>query len=164
MKKTKWKRNRELYLCTALFLVLFCSLFGYLTDYITSNHEELFNNSYNSRQRVLASENRRGTIYSADGEVLAQTVESENGTETREYPYKEMFAHVIGYTDKGKTGVEELENYNLINSNISERDKLDNEIAGIKNPGNDVYTTLNTVIQQAAYDALGAYQIGRAHV
>lgn len=158
MKKTKWKRNRELYLCTALFLVLFCSLFGYLTDYITSNHEELFNNSYNSRQRVLASENRRGTIYSADGEVLAQTVESENGTETREYPYKEMFAHVIGYTDKGKTGVEELENYNLINSNISERDKLDNEIAGIKNPGNDVYTTLNTVIQQAAYDALGAYR------
>lgn len=145
-------------MCSGLFLLLFCGLFWYLTDYITSNNEALFNNSYNSRQRVLAGENRRGTIYSADGEVLAQTVENEDGTETREYPYKEMFAHVIGYTDKGKTGVEELENYNLINSNISEREKLDNELAGIKNPGNDVYTTLDTALQQAAYDALGAYR------
>lgn len=106
---------------------------------------------------MLASQNRRGTIYSADGEILAQTVENE-GEETREYPYRDVFAHVVGYTGKGKTGIEELENYNLINSNISERDKIDNELAGVKNPGNDVYTTLDTVLQQAAYDALGAYR------
>lgn len=154
---TRRKRNRELYLCAGLFLFLFAGLFWYLAGYVTSNHEELFNNSYNSRQRVLASENRRGTIYSADGEILAQTLETEDA-ETREYPYKEVFAHVVGYTAKGKTGIEELENYNLINSNISERDKIDNELAGIKNPGNDVYTTLDTALQQAAYDALGAYQ------
>lgn len=107
---------------------------------------------------MLAEQNRRGTIYSADGEVLAQTLEDESGKERREYPYREVFAHVVGYTAKGKTGIEELENYNLINSNISERDKLDHELAGIKNPGNDVYTTLDTQIQQAAYHALGAYQ------
>ncbi|MBQ7840344.1 MAG: penicillin-binding protein 2 [Lachnospiraceae bacterium] len=157
-KKARRKRNRELYLCTAGFLVLFAVLFVYLTDYVTSNHEELFNNSYNSRQRVLAAQNRRGTIYSADGEILAQTVTDEQGNETREYPFKEVFAHVVGYTAKGKTGIEELENYNLINSDISEKDKIDNELAGIKNPGNDVYATLDTKLQKIACDALGAYQ------
>lgn len=136
---------------------MFTGLFGYLANYVTSNHEELFNNSYNSRQRVLAVENRRGTIYSSDGKILAQTIEAEN-EEVREYPYKEVFAHVVGYTGKGKTGIEELENYNLINSTISERDKIDNELAGMKNPGNDVYTTLDTALQQAAYDALGTYR------
>lgn len=145
-------------MCAAIFLTLFGGLVWYLTDYVTSNQEALFNNSYNSRQRVLAAENRRGTIYSGSGEVLAQTVENAAGKEEREYPYQEMFAHVVGYSGKGKTGIEELENFNLINSNIPERDKIENELAGIKNPGNDVYTTLDTALQQAAFDALGAYR------
>lgn len=89
--------------------------------------------------------------------MLARTVESGE-EELREYPYKEVFSHVVGYTGKGKTGIEELENYHLANSNIPERDKIENELAGIKNPGNDVYTTLDTALQQTAYDALGAYQ------
>lgn len=145
-------------MCAALFLLLFASLSGYLIRYVTSNHEELFNNSYNSRQRVLAAQNRRGTIYAGDGEVLAQTLETADGSERREYPYKEVFAHVVGYSQKGKTGLEELANYDLINSNISERDKIDNELAGVKNPGNDVYSTLDTNLQQTAYDALGVYR------
>lgn len=125
---------------------------------MTANHEELFNNSYNSRQRVLAAENRRGVIYSADEKVLAQTVAGEAEEEIREYPFGEVFSHVVGYTQKGRTGIEELENYLLINTDVSEREKLDNELAGVKNPGNDVYTSLDTTLQQAAYDALGAYQ------
>lgn len=157
-KKTRRQLNRELYFCTGLFLILFVGLLWYLTEYALSNHEELFNNSYNSRQRVLAAQNRRGTIYSADEEVLAQTVEDAAGEEIRKYPYEEVFSHVVGYTAKGRCGLEELENYYLSNSDISEREKLDNELAGIKNPGNDVYSTLDTRIQQAAYQALGTYQ------
>ena len=157
-KKARRKKNRELYLCTAAFLVLFTVMFGYLVCYVTDNHEEFFNNSYNSRQRVLAAQNRRGTIYAADGEVLAQTGTDGEGNEKREYPFKEVFAHVVGYSTKGKTGIEELENYSLINSDISEREKIDNELAGLKNPGNDVYTTLDTSLQQVAYDSLGAFR------
>lgn len=158
MKLRKRKQNKELYFCTALFLFLFVSLIGYLVHYVTDNHEEFFNNSYNSRQRVLATQNRRGTIYAADGEILAQSLTDEAGTEKREYPFKEVFSHVVGYSTKGKTGIEELENYSLINSDISEREKIDNELAGVKNPGNDVYTTLDTSLQQVAYEALGAYR------
>ena len=79
-----------------LFTALFASLFVYLSAYVGSNHEQLFNNSYNSRQRVLAAQNRRGSIYSADGETLARTVE-EDGSEVRQYPFGEVFAHVVGY-------------------------------------------------------------------
>lgn len=135
-----------------------CREIWYLADYVSSNQEALFNNSYNSQQRVLAQENTRGTIYAGTGEVLAQTVIAEDGTSVREYPYKNIFAHVVGYTDKGKTGIEELENYQLIHSDISDREKLDHELAGEKNPGNDVYTTLDTSLQQAASDALGLYR------
>ena len=105
--------NRELYLWAGLFLLLFGSMFLYLTVYVTSNHEELFNNSYNSRQKVLAGENRRGTIYSADEKALAQTVSTPEGSEKREYPFGAVFSHVVGYTQKGRTGIEELENYLL---------------------------------------------------
>ena len=150
--------NRELYLCSLLMLAVFAGMIWYLADYVSSNQEALFNNSYNSQQRVLAQENTRGTIYAGTGEVLAQTVIAEDGTSVREYPYKNIFAHVVGYTDKGKTGIEELENYQLIHSDISDREKLDHELAGEKNPGNDVYTTLDTSLQQAASDALGLYR------
>ena len=85
--------NRELYLCSLLMLAVFAGMIWYLADYVSSNQEALFNNSYNSQQRVLAQENTRGTIYAGTGEVLAQTVIAEDGTSVREYPYKNIFAH-----------------------------------------------------------------------
>ncbi len=157
-KRERRRRNREIYLFSALFLVLFAGMFGYLIRYETSNHEAFFNNSYNSQQRVVMQENRRGTIFSADGQILAKSAADEEGQETRSYPFGEMYAHVIGYTGKGKTGIEALENYMLANSAISERKKLENEQNGEKNPGNDVYTSLDSRIQEAAYQALGAYR------
>lgn len=125
---------------------------------MSSHHEELFNNSYNSRQRVLMQENTRGSIYAATGEVLACTVTDENGEERRTYPYGEKFAHVVGYSTRGKTGIEALENYSLSNSDIPERTKLENEKEGRKNPGNNVYTTLDPKLQEAANQALGAFR------
>ena len=47
-------------------------------------------------------------ILSSDGRVLAQTRVSEDGTETRHYPYDSLFAHVAGYSDHGKTGLEDV--------------------------------------------------------
>lgn len=76
--------NRELYLCSLLMLAVFAGMIWYLADYVSSNQEALFNNSYNSQQRVLAQENTRGTIYAGTGEVLAQTVIAEDGTSVRE--------------------------------------------------------------------------------
>ena len=56
---------------------------------------------------------------SNDGTVLAKTNVAEDGTEVREYPYGSLFAHVVGYSTRGNTGIEQLANYYLLTSSIS---------------------------------------------
>ena len=120
----------------------------------------MINNSYNSRQEILLSRNYRGTIYSRDGDVLAETRlnegvgEEDSQEETRIYPYGKLFAHAVGYSTKGRTGVEALANYYLINTSTSLANKAANDLAGIKNPGDSVYTTLDVDLQQVADDQL----------
>ena len=60
----------------------------------------------------------RGKIISSDGKVLAQTL-TENGSEIRDYPYGRMFAHVVGYNDKGKSGLESVCNFDLLKSDAN---------------------------------------------
>ena len=82
----------------------------------------------------------------------------DDGSETREYPYGEVFAHVIGYSNSklGTTGLESVENFELLTSNAFFLEKLQNEFSEKKNRGDTVVTTLDANLQQAAYDALGS--------
>lgn len=156
-RKRRSGKNREIILLSCVFTALFCAMIGYLCLYVRDNEQDLLNNSYNARQAILASENTRGTIYDRNGEVLAYTA-VEGETETRVYPFSNLFSHVVGYSTKGKTGIEQLANYYLINSNIPLSEKVQNDIDQVKNPGNDVYTTLDTHLQQVVYDSLGIYK------
>jgi len=156
-KKNKYK-NREILIITWSFVLLFLGLAGYITYYSATHKQELINNSYNGRQQILIAQNRRGRILSANGEVLARTVEDEEGNEKREYPYQNLFSHVIGYATNGRMGVEAQANYYLINSNAPLSQKAGLELAGEKYPGDDVYTTLSVDLQQVASTALGVYQ------
>ena len=155
--KRKRGKNREIILLSTVFTALFCVMIGYLCLYVRDNEQDLMNNSYNARQAILASENTRGTIYDRNGEVLAYTA-VDGETETRVYPFSNLFAHVVGYSTKGKTGIEQLANYYLINSDIPLSEKVQNDIDGVKNPGNIVYTTLDSKLQQVVYDSLGIYK------
>lgn len=157
-QKAKKKTERQILFVTCLFSGLFLGLIGYISYYSATNKQELLNNSYNGRQRVLVAQNRRGTIYSADGEVLARTVVNENGEEVREYPYQNLFAHVVGYAGNGRMGVEDQANYYLINSNAPLSQKASVNLEEDKYPGDNVYTTLDTTLQQVASTALGVYQ------
>ncbi|MDR2044559.1 MAG: penicillin-binding protein 2 [Clostridium sp.] len=145
-------------LTTYLFLLLFLGMIGHLSYLVLSDQQEMLNNSYNSRQEILSSRNFRGTIYSHDGLVLAQTVQTAQGQDVRIYPYKNLFAHVVGYSTKGRTGVEAAANHFLIQTNIPLADKAANDAAGRKNPGDSVYTTLDVELQQTASDEMGIYK------
>ena len=123
-----------------------------------THRQELINNSYNGRQKALLAQNRRGRIFSFDGDILAQTVVDEEGNEKREYPYQNLFSHVVGYATNGRMGVESQANYYLINSNAPLSQKASLDVSGEKYPGDDVYTTLNVNLQQVASTALGVYQ------
>lgn len=156
--RSKKKINKQIMAVTWSFTLLFLGMIGYITYYAMTHQQELINNSYNGRQQILLAQNRRGTIYSADGNILAKSVENEEGEEVREYPYGNLFSHVVGYSVNGRMGVEAQANYYLINSNAPLSEKASLDIAGEKYPGDDVYTTLDVNLQQVASTALGVYR------
>lgn len=141
-----------------IFLGLFALMMGYFSYFIIVKSSDVINSTYNKRQEVLAQRIIRGEIRSADGQTLAKTITDEEGKETREYPLGDVFAHVVGRYTKGKTGIEEADNIRLLTSNINSLEVAYDDLIGAKSPGDNVVTTLNTKLQQVAYDALGKYR------
>lgn len=155
-KKDKHK-NREIWIVTYIFMFLMLAVIGHEIKFVYSDSEMVINNSYNPRQEILAQKNVRGSILADDGSVLAQTVRASDGTEKRVYPYSNLFAHVVGFSTKGKTGIEYLGNMNMLTSNASLTEKIQKEISAEKTIGDNVVTTLNVDLQKVAYEALGVY-------
>ncbi len=133
-------------------------MMGYTCYYAVTNKQEMINNSYNSRQQILIAQNTRGTIYSRNREVLAETQTDTEGKETRVYPYANLFSHAVGYSTHGKYGIEALSNYYLINSNAKLSDKVASDMSGAKYPGDNVITTLDVKLQEICYQSLGVYK------
>lgn len=150
------KNNNELMRTTTFFAVLFFSMVCYYAYFLATDSKIIINNSYNKRIATYANTIIRGKIYTEDNECIAFT-ESSEGTDKRIYPYNELYCHVIGTNslERGKTGIEKLCDYEMLTSNINPILKAVYEFKGQKCLGNDVVTTLNSEIQQYAYDALG---------
>ena len=104
-QKKREKTSRQIRFVTGAFIVLFLSMMSYTCYYAMTNKQEMIDNSYNSRQEMLRAQNTRGTIYANDGQILARTVTDEEGNEQREYPFSNMFAHVVGYASNGRFGI-----------------------------------------------------------
>lgn len=154
-KRRNEPRTIESWVTIVFFAAVFVGLIVYLLIYVKNNEQELISNSYNSRQKLLAAENTRGNILDRDGNIIATTVMAEDGKEHREYPMGNLYAHAVGFSTKGKTAVESMANYYLLNSDIPLSQKVQNDMDGKKNPGNDVHTTFDTRLEQIASDSLG---------
>lgn len=138
-------------------MLLFLALMGYIVYFSAVRAKDIVNSPYNARQDNFAEVVIRGNLADRNGNVLAQTQVAEDGSETRYYPYGDVFAHVIGYNhaELGKTGLESIENFSLLTSNAFFLEKLKNEFQDQKNMGDTVVTTLDAGLQQTAYQALG---------
>ena len=156
LEKKKRARNKEFARVTYIFVALFIAMMGYISYFNVVKSRDIISSPYNKRQDSYADRVIRGKILDRNGNVLAQTNVAEDGTETREYPYNNIFAHVVGYTAQGKSGLESVSNFELLTSNAFFVDKLKNEFQDKKNQGDNVVTTLDTNLQEAAYDALGS--------
>ena len=132
-------------------------MMGYFAYFQFVKSEDFINSPYNKRQDLFARKVTRGEIISADGRILAETITDTDGTETRYYPYANMFAHVVGFSTNGKSGLESIANFNLLRSHTMTLEKVVNELQGEKNIGDNVVTTLNYDLQDTAYGALGKY-------
>lgn len=131
---------------------------GYLVYFFMVPSKDIVNSPYNVRLDSMANRVVRGQILDRDGEILAKTDVAEDGTETRVYPYGNMFAHVVGYDSNGKSGLESTQNFDLLTSNAFFMEQIVKEFQEKKNIGDNVITTLDVDIQKAAYDALGNYK------
>lgn len=141
---------------TYVFVALFIVMMGYISYFNIAESRDIIRNPHNGRQDSYADRVVRGKILDRNGKILAQTKVAEDGTEYREYPYGSMFAHVVGYTAKGKTGLESLANFELLTSNAFFLEKLKTEFQDQKNIGDNVVSTLDVDIQEAAWNALGS--------
>ena len=157
-KKAKRERNREYAVVTYFFLFLFVALIGYFGWILFARAETIINSSYNKRSEIYAQRVQRGSILSSDGEVLAYSKEDDDGGEDRIYPYGEVFAHAVGYDIKGGAGLEDEANFYLLRSHTFITSYLANEVTGNKNIGDNVITTLDAGVQEAAYEAIGDYR------
>ncbi len=156
IKKTD--KNRELHVIMYFFVAAFFSVTVFFCAYVGLSAKKTINSSYNMRQANLEKKVIRGMIFSSKGEILAEEAMNKDNIEVRYYPYKEVFAHAVGFSTHGKSGVEYEANISLLTSNAPVNERLEKEMSGIRNYGDNVYTTYDVSLQQAAYDALGVYR------
>lgn len=157
MKKRTQKKdkNKEFAVIAYFFIGIFLAMIVYFTYFQVARSEQFINNPYNTRLDSFAERIVRGDIVSSDGTLLATTKTDAKGNEKRAYPQGRKYAHVIGYADNGKAGLESSYNFELLRSHSFILERVVNEIEGRKNQGDTLVTTLRSDLQQAAYEALG---------
>ena len=116
-KQTKRTNNREYSNILLIFTGIFVLMIGYLVHFQVVKSRDTINNPYNARLETFGQRVIRGSILAADGQLLAYTRVEEDGKETRVYPFGCTFSHVLGYSEYGRTGIEELGNFQLLTSN-----------------------------------------------
>lgn len=157
-KQPKQVKNKQIMGILYGFLVIFLATIGYFIYFDVIESEEALSNPNNIRVAKMADTVTRGRIMSADGAILAETRTDSDGGEYRNYPYNEMFAHVVGMSSTNKSGIESFGEYYLLTSSINPMQKAYNDLIGEKSAGDDVWTTLDTQLQRVAYEAFGNQQ------
>ena len=158
-KPKKASTGKEYVVIAYCFVGIFLALIGYLVYFNVELRDDYANSPYNAKRQGTYKERVvKGEIISADGQVLASTEKDEEGNEFRYYPYERVFAHAVGYSSKGVSGLEQSMNSQLLTSHANMVEQVENEFKDEKNIGDNIITTLDTRLQQAAYDALGDYK------
>jgi penicillin-binding protein A len=144
-------------------MALFVALFAQLNYVQVVRADKLNNDPRNTRAATRDFARSRGFIQTADGVVLARSVPSDGVFKRqRQYPEKDLFAHITGYFSFtfGTTGVEQTYNDELAGRDIDVRLRRPGDLRKLLEGGDDatgnVTLTVTKQAQQAARDALGA--------
>jgi peptidoglycan glycosyltransferase len=153
--------NKQIRRVTFAIIIMFCLLVAQLTKLQIVDAKKLQNDPRNGRLLVKNFNAPRGTIQTADGEVVAesQTVNSNNSdsrfTRKRVYPTGDMYSHLTGFYSFtfGSDGLEKEYDADL-------RGKSSNISSALKRLRQSDYTenvtmTINSKVQQKARDQLG---------
>lgn len=145
--------TRTVFLFTALFAVLIGNI-TYIQVIKASEYQDMPSNNHTiNKARYI----KRGSVITADGLTLAESIQQADGTYARSHPNGNLAAHVVGYYSQqyGTMGIENTQNDTLTGSkDYSSWQNALNSLAGISEPGNSVQLTIDSRIQRAAEQAL----------
>jgi peptidoglycan glycosyltransferase len=149
--------GKRLTVLITVFACLFALLIANLTWHMVVQAGSVQAMAANNHTIAREQGAQRGAIYTADGVVLAQSVESADGSYLRDYPEGSLAAHVIGYSSVqyGSSGIEATQQQVLRGeSGFTSWSDAINAAAGRQIPGNDVQLTIDSRLQKAAESAL----------
>jgi len=137
-----------------LYFTMFIVVVVYLAHLILIGSGDMINSSFNPRLNRHDATIRRGYIFDANGEVLAQSIPAY-GQFRRVFPFGSDFAHTVGFISVTKSGVEARYNFNLDNIDFEVIQRIQREfINGEPLRGDNVHLTLERDMQRLAAESL----------
>ena len=143
-----------------VFSILFAALVANLTLIMVVQADMYRSMPQNSHTLERQANRERGTVSTADGVVLAQSVQNEDGNYSRVYPSGNLASHVIGYSSVrfGSSGIEgSMADTLQGDEHFSSWKDVLNSYAGLATNGNDIQLTIDSRVQYAAQAALDGY-------
>jgi peptidoglycan glycosyltransferase len=153
--------NKELKRVSTVLLLMFLALFCSSTIIQGFQTDQLGNDPRNTRALDDSYSAQRGAILDADGGVIAESVPSTDVYKfQRVYKNPALYAAVTGYFTQNQQnpGIEgALNSYLSGTANGQLIPGLNEIVTGQKPKGDTVQLTIDPVVQQAAWNALGNY-------
>lgn len=153
--------NRELKRVSIVVLAMFVALFISASLIQVIQVDSLASDGRNTRTIYDGYGVKRGSIL-VDGVAVAESVPTNDQFKfQRVYPKPEVFSNVTGYytLNQGLAGIESAMNAQLTGTDNSQfLSKLNAILTGQPVQGANVELTINSRMQQAAWEALGNYQ------
>lgn len=158
--KRKNKRANQVIFIIYMFILLFIGLFAYLIHFQFSEAPKLVKDYRNPKLIEKEKNIKLGSIYASDEKTVLAVSEKTDSGYMRKYPQGEAFAHPIGYSKNGRTGLESSLYKSLLSTgnedlSIFDKIKVINEKKE-ENVGNSVITTLDSEMQNFCYNAMGS--------
>lgn len=141
-------------------MVCYLALFAMVNYVQVIKADELNNKPENNRAIVRDFDRARGRVVSADGVVLAETVDAAEGDRfefQRQYPTGDLFGHITGYFNFsfGATGIEATYNDELAGQTAEQEYQSLSDLFVERERVADVTLTIRADVQQLAREALG---------
>lgn len=137
-----------------LYVTLFICVILFLLKIVLLDSARMITNSYNPRLNFLQDQMIRGEIRDHTGKVLALT-EKKKGKWVRTYPFGRDFAHIVGYVQKGKTGIEAYSNFALLDLSYGTLQRIQQALFQKDLQGSHVILTVDAEIQKFVRGKLG---------
>ena len=140
-----------------VFLLLFVVLISYMSYSTLFKSEAALNSVYNKRNEAEKNRVLRGTIYDRDMNALTTGEKTGEFSQTRQYVGGVAFSHVVGYSDVkyGSSGIEKKFDKELSGQSVNTIKDIFSDKKAENRVGNHVVTTLNSQLQQRAFEILG---------